>query len=85
MGAFFNYFTYGIFVFRHWLQKESLIRFILQYAGYYALTLVFLTVFQVWGLNVYSTGLLNTLIVPVLTCFSNKYFVFKNKNEAGDA
>jgi len=85
LGGFFNYLTYGIFVFRQRPRKEDLIRFTLQYGVYYAFTLVLLTLLQAWGLNAYTAGVVNTLIVPVLAYFSNKYFVFKKKNEAGDA
>lgn len=85
LGTTFNYFTYSLFVFKQAPQKGNIIRFVMQYGLSYLVTLALLTGLQALGMNAYTAGLVNLLVIPVLTYFSNKYFVFKNKNEATNA
>jgi putative flippase GtrA len=85
LGTIFNYFSYGIFVFSRRPEKSSVLRFAVQYGFYYLLTLFILWLLQSVGLNAYQAGLANTAIIPVLTYFTNKYFVFKAKKEESDA
>jgi putative flippase GtrA len=73
-GTGFNYLTYSRHVFR--TRRGSPWRFVLTYAGNYALNLALLATLSLWVRSPYAAGLLATLAASVVNYAALKLFVF---------
>jgi len=73
-GTAFNYATYSRHVFRD--RRGSRWRFVLTYAGNYALNLGLLAVISLWVRSPYAAGLLAILAGSIVNYVALKRFVF---------
>jgi putative flippase GtrA len=74
-GTGFNYLTYSRHVFR--ARRGSPWRFVLTYAGNYALNLALLATLSLWVRSPYAAGLLATLAASLVNYAALKLFVFE--------
>jgi putative flippase GtrA len=79
LGVFFNFKSFGIFVFNN-RSNSLIIKFFSVYCVIYFVNIFCIKIFKILNYDLYFSGGLALLPVALLSYFLNKYFVFKKEN-----
>jgi putative flippase GtrA len=77
IGIFFNFKTFGSFVF-HNFSNKLILKFFFVYIILYFINIFFTRLFFYMYENYYISGLMSTIICAILSFLLNKYFVYKD-------
>jgi putative flippase GtrA len=76
-GVLFNFKTYGVLVFKN-KNNRLILRFFGAYLVTYLLTIGFLKIFNIYGVNNLVAGAILLLPMALISFLLNKRFVFRN-------
>ena len=76
IGVLFSFKTFGKYVFNN-QNKKLLYKFIFIYIILYLVNIAIISIFEIFILNYYISGLLATLCCAILSFGLNKWYVFK--------